>query len=99
MDNEIIGEGGFGVVYACQDKIHETLFAIKSNKHTSEDKISEMKKECLIFEEIGIHNNITQVFGSLIDESATAYEGRKFKMLMECAISELQCILYLIKEL
>ncbi|XP_019857702.1 PREDICTED: serine/threonine-protein kinase SBK1-like isoform X2 [Amphimedon queenslandica] len=87
VDNEILGEGGFGTVYACSDRYYQTMFAIKCNKHNSEEKVRNMNLECRVLDHIGHHTHITQLFGAMIDKnvSACVYEGQKFKMLMELA--------------
>lgn len=92
VDSEILGQGGFGTVYACQDRSYQTMFAIKCNKQDSEEKVLNMKTECGMLREIGDHGNITQFLGALEDDyGSTHYEGNqgiRFKMLMECAISK-----------
>ena len=77
-------------MYACSDHYYQTMFAIKCNKHNSEDKVVNMNLECRVLNHIGHHTHITQLFGALIDEdvSACMYEGRRFKMLMELATSK-----------
>ena len=77
-------------MYACIDHFYQRMFAIKCNKHNSEEKVSNMNLECRVLRHIGPHSHITQLHGALIDDysSSCLYEGKRFKMLMEMATSE-----------
>ena len=89
VDNDLLGEGGFGMVYACHDIRKETLFAIKCNNQSTEDKTTTMAKECDMLNSIGPHGHITRYFGSLVDDyGPEAIQGEMCKMLMECATSK-----------
>ena len=96
MEEDLLGEGTFGQVYACQDRTYMTMFAVKCNKQ--ENKITTMAEECNMLHQIGEHDNITQFLGAL--EEGCCREGTRFKMLMECAISNhnniklLNCFMY-----
>lgn len=86
VDNDLLGEGGFGMVYACHDICKDTLFAIKCNNQSTEDKTTTMAKECDMLNSIGPHGHITRYFGSLVDDyGPEAIQGEMCKMLMECA--------------
>ncbi len=85
---EDLGEGGFGMVYACLDTCNENLFAIKCNIQSDTNKVSSMKRECEVLFFLGQHQNITRFLGSLLEDHGTELQGQSLKMLMECAVSE-----------
>lgn len=85
---EDLGEGGFGMVYACQDTGNENLFAIKCNSQSDEKKVSSMRRECEVLFSLGRHQNITRFLGSLMEDYDSQLQGRSLKMLMECAVSK-----------
>ena len=87
-DTDLLGEGGFGMVYACRDKSLKTLFAIKKNN--KEDSIASMQQECQMMSTIGAHANITMFIGALEDDysNVSQMSRREWKMLLELADSE-----------
>ena len=85
---ENLGEGGFGMVYACHDICRDSLFAIKCNNQSTPEKVEAMMKECQVLHSLGQHTNITRFMGSLVDDYGTEIPGESWKMLMECAISK-----------
>lgn len=89
-DDELLGEGGFGSVRACTDLTMQTMFAMKTNNQSTDDKVESMKRECAMLNDIGGHENITQFLGAVIDDEVTACNipQRVLKMMMELADSE-----------
>ena len=89
-DTDLLGTGGFGMVYACRDKRRKTLFAIKKNN--KKESIASMQQECEMMSTIGVHENITMFIGALEDDYSSCkvsqISHREWKMLLELADSE-----------
>ena len=88
-------------MYACSDKFYDTLFAIKCNNQSTDDKVMTMNRECSMLNGLA-HNHITQCWGAFIDDyGPNHHRGKIWKMLMECATSEylffvnVYCLLFL----
>ena len=88
-------------MYACSDKLYDTLFAIKCNNQNTDDKVMTMNRECSMLHGLA-HNHITQCWGAFIDDyGPNHHRGKIWKMLMECATSEylffvnVYCLLFL----
>ena len=81
-----LGSGGFGSILYCKDLTSNQLFAVKHNIRADESVIESIHTEACLLSKLGLHNNVIQMYGAVIDEQDSDFQPTKvYKLMMELA--------------
>lgn len=90
-----LGVGGFGSIIYCRDLTSNQLFAVKRNNRPDESSIDSIHTEASLLSRLGLHSNVIQMYGAVIDEQESEFQPTKvYKLMMELAERMLKHFLF-----